>query len=162
MAIYKTIHKKGKYRDSETKEDVIRYILNPFKTPSGYVGGYAIDPTDVAESMEKVSELFDKDRGIQIRHIIVSFAPNEIKNPAIANEIAKELMHYIGRKYQVIYAVHETTGYLHFHMAFNSVSYITGQRYYGTKQEHFGIVNTLKFILRKYGIYRLEEKYVRI
>jgi hypothetical protein len=160
MAIYYTANRKAKYHDYESKEDVINYILNPFKTPRNYIGFINVDPANPALSMHECSAAYGKDKGIQIRHFIVSFERNEIHDCNIANAIANELMYYIGTQYPALYAVHENTDEIHFHMAFNNVS-IIGNRYYGTKAEHYTMINALKSILRKYGIYVLQTKYYK-
>lgn len=154
MAIHTTINGKSKYHDHESKQDVIDYILNPFKIPSGFIGYMNVDPRNPALSMHQCSALYGKDKGIQIRHFVVSFDRNEVLDSATANVIATEFMNYIGREYPVLYAVHENTDQIHFHMAFNNVS-LTGKRYYGTKSEYYSMLSAFKAILRKYGIYVL-------
>jgi hypothetical protein len=106
MAIYYTVNRKAKYHDYESKEDVINYILNPFKTPRNYIGFINVDPANPANpalSMHECSAAHGKDKGIQIRHFIVSFERNEINNCNIANAIANELMCYIGNQYSALY-----------------------------------------------------------
>lgn len=151
MAIHRTINGQGKYHDYTSKEDVINYILNPDKTPSGFVGFINVDQNNPALSMHQCAAQHGKDKGIQLRHIVVSFYEHEIPDHDTANSIAKELMFYIGQQYQALYAVHENTDYIHFHLAFNNIS-LTGKRYYGTKKEYYAITNTLRIILKKYGI----------
>ena len=156
-AIHTTINGKSKYHDHESKQDVIDYILNPFKIPSGFIGYMNVDQRNPALSMHQCSALFGKDKGVQIRHFVVSFDRNEVRDSATANAIATEFMNYIGREYPVLYAVHENTDQIHFHMAFNNVS-LTGKRYYGTKSEYYSMLSAFKAILRKYGIYVLMGK----
>lgn len=73
MAIYYTVNRRSKYHDYESKEDVGNYILNPFKIPNGYVGFMNVDPRNPALSMHQCSAAYGKDKGIQIRHFVVSF-----------------------------------------------------------------------------------------
>lgn len=156
MAIHATIN-GNKYHDYKSKEDVIRYILNPSKTPSGFIGFMNVDPVNPALSMHQCSAQFGKDSGVQIRHFVVSFSKNEVCDSATANAIAKEFMCYLGREYPVVYAVHKNTDKIHFHMAFNNVS-LTGKRYYGKKAEYYPMIDVFKSILRKYGICVLMTK----
>lgn len=160
MSIYYTVNRRDKYHDYESKEDVVNYILNPLKTPSGYVGFMNVDPKNPALSMHECSATYGKDKGVQIRHFVVSFEQGEIPNCITANAIAHELMLYIGHEYPVLYAVHENKENIHFHMAFNNVG-LNGKRYYGTKSEYHALINVLKLILRKYGIYVLQLKYYK-
>lgn len=152
MATLKTANQKGKYHDFDAKKDTISYILNPYKAIHGYVGGVGVCAECPSESMEIISEQFGKAQGVQVRHYIVSFAPDELRDPEIACKIAQEISCYIGRKYQVIYAVHENTPHLHIHLIANTVSYIDGNRWGGTYAEFFPLKNTMSAILRKYNI----------
>ncbi len=102
--------------------------------------------------MEAVSEQFGKTQGVQLRHFIISFDPMELSQPEIAYEIAQRVAAWIGHRYQVIYAVHEDKPHLHIHLVQNSVSYVDGQRYYGTKVEFHAFQDELRRILRQYHI----------
>lgn len=160
MATFKTVNGCGKYRDLNSKEDVIHYILNPNKTPHGLIGSYMVDTFAPAKSMYEVSAQFNKESGVQLRHLIVSFSRYDNCDIYTADEIASEFMLFIGQKYQVIYAVHENKYNVHFHLVFNSVSYVDGQRYYGTRSEHQQMLNVLNAIVRKHGI--KEVYYVKL
>ena len=81
-AILKTSNRKGKYLDLNSKNDVISYILDPNKMIHNYYGGIMVDHYNIAESMKQVSEKFHKEKGVQLRHFILSFSPHEIE-PAI-------------------------------------------------------------------------------
>lgn len=153
MAILKTANGHGKYRDLSTKKDVVDYILNKDKLRNNYWGCIKVNPADPALSMQEVSKFYGKENGVQIRHIIVSFTQTETIDPAVVGAIANEFMCWLGGNYQSVYGVHENTENLHFHLAFNSVSYVTGERYKGTRSEHYLMLNVLKSISRKYGIY---------
>lgn len=153
MAILKTANGHGKYRDLSTKKDVVDYILNNYKMRNNYWGCIKVNPADPALSMQEVSKFYGKENGVQIRHIIVSFTQAETIDPAVVSAIANEFMCWLGENYQAVYGVHENTENLHFHLAFNSVSYVTGERYKGTRSEHYLMLNVLKSISRKYGIY---------
>ena len=65
-------------------------------------------------------------------------------------------MRYLGKEYQAIYAVHENTESLHIHIVMNSVSYIDGHRYRGTKAEHYEFMDFLRNVLIYYGITKLQ------
>ena len=156
MAILKTANKKGKYYDDKAKEDVAAYILNPFKMSHNYCGGVAVEFPNIAESMQRVSERFGKTSGVQIRHFILSFYPNELSDATVADEISKRIVQHLGREYQTIYGVHEDAEHLHIHIAMNSVSYVDGHRYYGTRAEFNAFRAFLKNLLYNYGIYRLD------
>ena len=152
MATIRCINCKDKYHDDRAKRDVINYILNPDKMIHGYFGMDRVNPANPDLSMYDVSMKFGKEKGVQLRHYVISFCKNELQDPAIAKMIADEFMLSIGRKYQCIYGIHENTAQLHFHIAFNTVSYVDGSRFYGRKHEHYELINTIKAICRKYGL----------
>lgn len=155
MAKIKTANEKGKYRDLESKDDVIGYVLNPYKTPHHYCGYVMVNPNNIAGSMMAVSSNFHKENGVQIRHFILSFDPKELSGFRIADEIGYLTMRFFGKEYQTIYAVHEKPDNPHIHIVINSVSYVDGHRYYGTRKEFYDMMNYLRSILFKYGIKEL-------
>lgn len=151
MATIRCINCKGKYHDDNAKHDVINYILNPDKMIHGYFGMAYVNPANPDLSMWDTAMQFGQERGVRIRHYVVSFKNTELTDPRIANLIANEIMTAIGGKFQRIYGVHENTDELHFHLAFNTVSYVDGSRFYGKKHEHYGIINIIKFACSYYG-----------
>ena len=84
MAIIKTFNGNGNYRNENAIQLLTDYIFNPYKTRSGYLGGFAVNPESPAESMMIVSEQFGKANGVQLRHYVLSFAPCELTNPKVA------------------------------------------------------------------------------
>ena len=64
-------------------------------------------------------------------------------------------MRYFGKEYQTIYAVHEKPENPHIHIGTNSVSFIDGHRYGGTRKEFYHMMNYLKSVLFRYGIKEL-------
>lgn len=156
MAKLKAANQKGKYFDLDAKADTIAYLLNPYKAKHGYIGGVGVSPECPAESMEIVSEAFGKSEGVQVRHYIIAFSEGEVKAPQIANKIAQQIAAYIGREYQVVYAVHENKPDLHIHMIVNTVSYVDGHRWRGTKAEFYHLINAIRAILRQFHIQRLD------
>ena len=156
MAKIKTANQKGKYFDAEAKTDVIDYILNPYKATHGFVGGIGVNPECPAESMAVVSETFGKSNGVQLRHYIVSFSQDELTDPRKANAIAQQLTAYIGQEFQAVYAVHENKAYLHVHIVVNTVSFVDGHRWRGSKAEFYHLIDAMKQILHGFNINRLE------
>ena len=152
----KTVNSKGKYRDSDAKEDVISYILRGDKTPEEYKGGVMVDFSNPADSMKAVSKKFGKESGVQLRHFIMTFSPEELSDANKVNEIGKKISRYVGEDFQNVYAVHTDRPHLHIHIVSNSVSYIDGHRYYGTKKEFHEFKTSLKKIVGEYGINKVE------
>lgn len=159
MAVLKTGNGSGKYFNEDAKSNVIDYILRPDKIIHNYCGGVAVSPECPAESMALVAEQSGKSNGVQLRHWILSFAPWEVNNPKIVNEIAQQITARVGAEYQTLYAVHEDRPHLHIHFVCNSVSYIDGHRYYGTHREFWQFKNMIANVLKTHDIFEL--KYVR-
>ena len=155
MAIFKTANGKGKYYDLQSKENVIDYIFNMKKMPHNYRGYYGVDIKNPAESMEIVSAQFGKTDGVQLRHFIISFEPGELMDIMNANIIAHQVCRYLNTQFQAVYAVHENPANPHIHIVMNSVSYVDGHRYYGTKKEHHAMMDTIRRVLREYCIKEL-------
>ena len=151
MSTLKMVYNNN-YNNINIKENAIEYILNPFRAISGYVGGVGVSPECPAESMQLVSEIFNKMNGIQIRHYILSFDPEEFSAPYIVNDIAVQIAHTIGKEYQVVFAVHENKPHLHVHFIVNTISYIDGHRHRGTHAEFYGLKSRVSDILKKYGV----------
>lgn len=154
MAILKTANAKGKYYDEDARYDVVNYILYSDQAIR-YCGCYGVNLIDIAESMDLVAAQYGKNSGVKLRHFIISFSPFEKVSPEKANEIGKVAASYFGREYQVVYSVHESADNLHIHIVINSVSYIDGHRYGGTKKEFYGFINYMERALQQFGIHSL-------
>ncbi len=155
MSIIRVLNNDYKYYNTDAKEKTIEYILNPKKTKSGFIGGIGVSDICPAESMMLVSEYFNKADGVQLRHYVISFDKSELKNPKIANDIACKISTYIGRLYQVVFAVHQDEENLHIHFVANTVSYIDGHRYRGTYSEFYEMMNYITNVLSFYKINNL-------
>lgn len=155
MATWKTVNGHGNYRNADAKQKAIRYILQAYKVKSGMYGGFFVNMTRPDESMMEVSRFFGKPNGVQLRHFVVSFEPGELSNLKTAGNIAWEMAQHLSNRYQCVYAVHEDRPNVHFHIIMNSVSYVDGSRYYGTRRDFHGFESQLRRILRKYGLHTL-------
>ena len=93
MATLKVLNGKGKYHDLGARADVAHYICNPLKAESGFTGGFGVT-RDIVGSMDDVAIRFNKVNGVQLRHFVLSFTPDEIDDPEEVNEIA----HHITQK----------------------------------------------------------------
>lgn len=156
MAIIKTANGHGKYRDLRTRNDLITYITDPQKAQSGHIFYSMTNPHSPVEDMNRVAEQFGKADGVQARHFIFSFRCNEVNSLVAASCIAQDITRYLGREFQAVSAVHENTPELHIHTVINSVSYLDGHRYYGTKAEFYRMKNGILHILQDYGVRRLD------
>ena len=154
MSYLKTANTSDKYRDLNTRKDLLNYILDSNKTPDGYVGFILTDPADPAGSMDAVAAGYGKTNGVQIRHLILSFAPWELTSPAIAAAVANDIACYLGQQYQTVWAVHQDTPHLHIHIAFNPVSMIDGTRYRGLHSVWREQMKAIGDICHRHGLSR--------
>ena len=157
MATVKFLNAAGKYGDPGARAAVIAYITQKEKTPHGYVGAAAVDLTCAAQQMQAVAESFKKDNKVRIRHFVVSFYPGEIKGPGQANFVALMLSSELAQRYQCVYAVHEDTDHVHFHIVFNPVSYVDGHKYSGSKEEHHMLKQLIWRHIRGLGVKKFYE-----
>lgn len=127
MATVKFLNAAGKYDDPGARHDVIRYILQPIKTPSGLVIGCPMEPAMAAAQMQAVAQNFRKDNKVRIRHFVISFYRTEQLNLQQLDALAEDVCREIGREYQIVCALHEDTLTPHIHFVFNPVSYVDGR-----------------------------------
>ena len=153
MATVKFLNERGKYHDDNAIHDVLTYICQTYKTPSGLIGGIRVDPHNPAQSMVAVSEAYQKNYGVRLRHFVVSFPAGKKYTPQAIAMVAERICYRIGTMYQVVYAVHESTpDHPHFHVVFNAVSDQTGYKYHGDKEEYEALKNCIREALFYYGM----------
>lgn len=156
MAIFKKVAKAGKYQDDYAIHNLIAYITKPEKTPSQMIGGYGIDPDHIADSMAHVSNQFNKNSRIRLHHFIVSFGSWECSAPGVLYCIGMAISYQIGPEYQIAFALHEDTDYLHLHFVFNAISHIDGHRYRGGKKEYHELYHLVRKVLKGFRINELK------
>ena len=159
MAILKYVNGVGKYRDPDATETVINYILDPRKSKRGLHGYFNVDPKNPVNSMREVAKYFGKEKGIQIRHYVISFPRYEVSEAILVSQFADYVAEYLSADYQTVYAVHEDSAYLHIHFVCNAINYRTGERYAGKRKELFSFESFLKRLLHKFGVHYLRVEY---
>lgn len=133
MAIIKIIG--NAYADQKAVYDLLHYALTDKENGGGvrYYGAIGVnlngDLSFMAEQFRMVKRAFGKMNGRQVRHIIVSFDPDDQIGPYCASMIAFKIAQYYGEEFQVVYGVHEDTNDLHVHFIINTVSYIDGKKF---------------------------------
>lgn len=158
MATYKVIHEPKKYHDMKSFHDVIEYITSPSKTnPDGIIGG-AASPETAAAEMEDVVLAFRKEKGVKLRHSVLSFSPEEPVTARQVKKIAGECIRYYECDYQILAAVHEDRDHLHVHFVMNTTSYRNGRKYHGDKADYYGFLSHMNRVTKPYGSYVKAEK----
>lgn len=147
-----------KYYDDDALDTVISYCIQDCKTPSMLIGWYGVNPNQAAFEMHRLSSAYGKDNGLRLRHMILSFSDQELKQMGTrAAEFVFKITDYVAlyyrNEYQIIYAVHEDTGRLHSHLVMNTVNYRTGKKYRGDKKDYYSFLSYLgSFLQVQYGM----------
>ena len=119
MAVLKIKSVPQKYTDELAYQQLLDYIMRPDKTPDHYIGGFAVHPQYAAEEMQLVSQAYHQNRGVRLRHWIISFEKHELADAWHANQFAQMACRFYADTYQIVYSVHEDTGHLHVHFVMN-------------------------------------------
>ena len=167
MAVMKFITKNapscpfgGKYTDDRALQSVTQYICNLEKEP--LIGGWAVDPNHAIYEMELLSRLYHKNSGIRLRHWTVDFLDSDLRRleqcmgcdkVLAVYRLGYELTAYFADRYQVVFSVHTDKALPHLHAMMNSVSYIDGSKYSGSKVEYYAYERYAKEVVRQYGFY---------
>lgn len=141
----------GSYDDQRACANVINYIFQYYKTPNDLIGGYGAIVTTTnqcVECFEIVKNIFNKQDGRQLKHIIISFERNFNDLNAIY-EMAFDFARFFANDYQVVFAVHEDKPCYHIHLVINSVSFKDGRMLdynYVMDKKFKEFVNTICFM----------------
>lgn len=140
-----------KYHDEESIHDVIDYIFRASKTRIDCVGGIAVNPAMAEIQFTTVANSFGKNYGVRLRHMVLSFSPEENISLDNLKQIAYQVASYFGSDYQIIFAIHLDSTHPHVHFVQNTVSYRSGKKYSGSKKDYGVFVDYLKTLLKQYG-----------
>ena len=158
MAVLRIISAPQKYADSLAYQDLLDYGLRAEKTPNHNIGGFAVHPQYAAREMRLVSRAYGQDRGIRLRHWIISFDKSEISDVRRANQFAQLACRFYADTYQIVYSVHEDSAHLHIHFIMNMISYQDGTRYAGKKKDFYDYLNDLQRIAGLFDTYVMRVK----
>lgn len=145
-------HWVNKYHDKDAIDDVISYVLRNDKTSPELVGGFCVNPYMAADQFKIIARIHNKDFGVHLRHMIISFSNTEPVGTDKAKKIAYQIAAYYGDEYQIIYAVHIDAGNLNIHFVMNTVSFRTGMKYDGKKQDYYQFIAHMKQVLSWYDL----------
>lgn len=155
MAIIKMVKNPPKSKNSLRK--AINYITQPAKTNPELVGGLNCDWERAYEEFIDTKAEFDKEDGIQAKHMVMSFDVKDELTVNIAKEIADKLLQdKIFEGFQVVYAVHRDREHIHTHFLINSVNMETGKRWHQTSTDLTNIKLKSNELCREYGLSEIE------
>ena len=115
---------------------LMNYITQPAKTRPDLVGGFNCDWENAYDEFTHTKKDFDKEDGIQARHMVMSFDVNDDVTVESAKQIGDELLqHKLFENFQVVYAVHKDKDHVHIHFCINSVNLENGKRWHQTSAD---------------------------
>ena len=132
--------------------------MRAYKTPNCYIGGFAVHPQYAAEEMQAVSAVYGQDRGVRLRHWIISFEKNELPDAWHADQFARQACRFYADTYQIVYSVHEDAAHQHIHFVMNMISYLDGARYSGKKKDFYDYLDNLQGIASLFDTYIMYVK----
>ncbi len=153
MAIFKTVSPKDHYKDDRVYQSEIDYIQDPEKTSVDYIVFQGVSSIETAaQEMRELTELYGKNHGTRIRHMVLSFAPHERVTLRQAADITRAIINFFGPAYQMVGAVHALgTDNLHIHFIMNPVRISDGKKYSGHRREYYELREYIKTLLKEYG-----------
>ena len=131
MAVTKILARSGGVKQA------IQYVLNGDKTERQILTtAQGCRPSTAYHNMLATKQHYGKTDGVQLYHIIQSFAPGEL-TPELALEIAQEFVREHLPGYETVIGVHVDRSHIHAHIVFNSVNAITGKKYHSNAQSYY-------------------------
>lgn len=147
--------KKDKYIDSNSINDVVKYVMDrSYNEKEGTLlsNAYGVNQlsTDyMIKSMENVNKRNNQTEGKQIYHFVVSiykYSATYLYRKGIAKLIQNTVgLYFYKLGYQIISGIHDDDGYIHIHCVVNNTNFITGNKLHNIQY----IFNNLLGILRK-------------
>ena len=114
-------------------KSIIKYVLNPDKTPScayGVTGHFdkEITASNVYNNFLENKRFWNQDNGRMYRHITLGFSPSDNLSPQEALDFGIEFCEKAYPGHIAVVSVHEDTDNIHVHCVIDYVSYINGKR----------------------------------
>lgn len=137
MAILKIVNRRNGKRKRSHLAGVIKYVLKTEKTEEKLIYGQNLEPERAYQMMMETKDLFNKRKGMDYFHFVLSYPPNEKITPEQALEQAKELLErtkkFMG--YETLVAVHRDKKHIHVHFIVNSVNFVDGRKFHLSRKE---------------------------
>lgn len=138
------------YSNPECVHNLVAYILRDKSTGRRvrYYGGYGLNISKADEQMKLVKNYYCKADKRLMKHFLVSFDDNV--TPYDAYILGWRIGAYYADKYQLVFAVHEDTDYIHIHFVFNSVSFVDGSKYCGNYNDLVSLKHYVNLVCSEY------------
>ncbi|MBQ3194784.1 MAG: relaxase/mobilization nuclease domain-containing protein [Oscillospiraceae bacterium] len=155
---YQGIIPDKKYHDPDAVRNVLDYVLDNKKTNQDLYGGFSVNPLLAVDQFEIIARNFGKNFGTHLRHMVMSFGEEEYVDVYTAKCIAYRIAEYYADTYQIVYAVHIDAKHINIHFVMNTVSYRTGKKYGGDRNDYHCFLGHMWSILKEYGLFLKEER----
>ena len=139
---------------------IMRYVKNIEKTTDKILSGKDCTSANSLNKMTCTKKVWGKTDKRQYHHIIQSFLPGEV-SPQIAHEIGERLAEVNFKNYEVLIATHIDREHYHNHLIVNSVSFVDGKKYKGTRQSLLDLKEGSDRLCREYGLSVIEKPYLK-
>lgn len=145
----------GNYHNTDAVDKVIKYILKKeSRCPDKYnvfgsIGTYHNKIPKIIEDFKKVKKIHEKNDGVQIKHLIISFENIPDISPQKLEKLIIRVLKTFSHDFQLVYAVHEDTDNLHIHVGINSVSF-TGKKFDFVNSDMWKFQKRVKRIFKDY------------
>ena len=141
MAIFKAVNPK-KYK-AKGITNIVNYVLRKNRDEDAgpdklIYSGINLEPTLAVKQMNETKQLWDKTKGREYYHFIISFPPDENISIKKAHEVTRlnVLNNPEFNDYECLIATHhDKKNHIDSHIIVNSVSYSTGYKFHYTKRK---------------------------
>ncbi len=128
MAAFEIEIPEGDYENKDAVQRVINYICRLDKPEQvGGMGVYPLYIKEMAEQFHRVKQIYHKEKGKQVFHIIISFDRSLSFTVDEVMRMGYKIAEYWGYDRQVMFAVHDDTQNIHIHVAINTVAFTNGE-----------------------------------
>ena len=132
--------------------NLIKYITRVDKTDGRvFVSAAGCRVETAIKDFKKIREISGKQRGLVAHQLVRSFPAGEV-DPEQAQQMAEELAARMLPGHQYIVCTHVDRDHIHTHIVFNSVSYLTGEKYHNNKKSLRIMRGESDNLCRKYGL----------
>jgi len=150
MGIFKMIrHTDGGY---DYLNHAVNYVLYG-KASCDCIGSPNTSLEYPLEQMHYVKKYFDKTGGNPLFHFILSYTIRTAYDVERAKSVTRMIADYFANRYQIIWCVHEkhmakkygsVSSMYHAHFVMNSVSYVDGRMFGGSRSEIYTFLDYVK------------------
>lgn len=155
------VNKVGAHRNEDALSRVVYYIMTSDYFEIGNCRGvWEYSPLGIISGFDFVKGMYDKTDGKQVAHLIIGTKHEGMIGDELIEAGEAALDYLYGSGFQCCYGFHrgsaEDPGYLHLHMAVNTVNFRDGKRFY----ESYNAVSGLKnYLATLYNSYQWSSKY---